>query len=690
MTVNLSALAGAGQQFFDNSGNLLTGGKLYSYEAGTTTPQATYTSVSGATAHTNPIVLDSAGRVATGEIWVTAGQNYKFVLKTSTEVTLATWDNITGINGTGIATNAEFVEYDPPFTNSVATNVEDKLAQTVSVMDFGAVGDGVTNDTTAFVNACAAATNVIIPEGVNILIQKTTLNHNDLNIVMEGNAKITLSNSDLTGNGLSLTGDYMKITGGEITVSGAGYFAGFLVDLSGFSNILDNVKIHFFSKPSYTGDGVNIPYNTGVVRLNLDYCEVRNCNIYWGQGAGVWSYYQGAEISNNRIHNNITGIAIAAGDNCRVIDNLIYDNNATTVPLSGADGILTYGSKGHIISGNIISGSSEHGTYIQSTNNTITNNVVYGNPGSGLKCGGAFSSTVSGNSCYNNGGVIVANDDADIYIQSPFGNSTISNNQCSNTGGVYGIRCVWISGKAVVGEESRMIFDGNAVKGIYSERHIRVNGESDFVVSNNITNGTIELGQSAVGDPTMTRCQVSNNTSQAIVIDKSSNTLVSGNLVSTLTLNTSAASCAVKGNTITAQAVAIGDLFSVSEFSYNNVTYTQTTNVNSLFNQSANSAANSNKRFIGNKFDSSGGRFIYFTTSGVSGNYNQFVNNEFNGASIAVYTWGTNIQFVGNRSLSTTSIAFLQGTNGLITNNLAAVSIDLPGSNTVANNLTPV
>lgn len=151
MTVNLSALGGAGQQFFDNNGNPLSGGKLYSYEAGTTTPQTTYTSVSGATAHTNPIVLDSAGRVSTGEIWLTSSQNYKFVLKTSAEVTIATWDNITGINGTGIATNADNVEYDPPFTGALTSGytVENKLGQYMSVKDFGATGDGTTDDTAA-------------------------------------------------------------------------------------------------------------------------------------------------------------------------------------------------------------------------------------------------------------------------------------------------------------------------------------------------------------------------------------------------------------------------------------------------------------------------------------------------------------------------------------------------------------
>lgn len=164
MAVNLSALAGAGQQFFDNNGTPLSGGKLYSYEAGTTTPQATYTSVSGVTAHTNPIILDSAGRVATGEIWLTAGENYKFVLKTSAEVTIATWDNITGINGTGLATNAINVAYDPAGAGAVTTSAQAKLREIISVNDFGA-----SNLTSSFTEALAAANGrvVTIPEANN-------------------------------------------------------------------------------------------------------------------------------------------------------------------------------------------------------------------------------------------------------------------------------------------------------------------------------------------------------------------------------------------------------------------------------------------------------------------------------------------------------------------------------------------
>lgn len=233
MAVLLSPVGGAAAQFLDNNGNPLLAGKLYTYVAGTTTNQATYTSSSGVTPHTNPIILDAGGRVPSGEIWLTDGLQYKFVLKNANDVLIGTYDNLVGINSnfvnfltetevqtatagqtvftlttmqyqpgtnnltvyvdgvnqidgatysyvetsstvvtftaglhvgalvkfttaqtlsTGV-TDASLVTYDPPFTGSVATTVEDKLAQYVSVKDFGAVGDGVTNDDAAFAAA---------------------------------------------------------------------------------------------------------------------------------------------------------------------------------------------------------------------------------------------------------------------------------------------------------------------------------------------------------------------------------------------------------------------------------------------------------------------------------------------------------------------------------------------------------
>ena len=97
MTVNLSPVAGAGWQFFTDSGTVLSGGLLYTYAAGTTLPTTTYQDSAGTIAHTNPIVMDSAGRIPS-EVWLTTGAAYKFVLKTSTSVTLWTMDNLNGIN----------------------------------------------------------------------------------------------------------------------------------------------------------------------------------------------------------------------------------------------------------------------------------------------------------------------------------------------------------------------------------------------------------------------------------------------------------------------------------------------------------------------------------------------------------------------------------------------------------------
>lgn len=98
MAVNLSPVGGVAAQFFDNNGVPLSGGLIYTYAAGTSTPQATYTSSNGSTAQANPIVLDSSGRVPSGEIWLTDGLQYKFVLQNANAVLIGTYDNIIGIN----------------------------------------------------------------------------------------------------------------------------------------------------------------------------------------------------------------------------------------------------------------------------------------------------------------------------------------------------------------------------------------------------------------------------------------------------------------------------------------------------------------------------------------------------------------------------------------------------------------
>jgi microcystin-dependent protein len=97
MAVNLSPI-GNGFQFFNNDGLPLNAGKIYTYQAGSSTPLATYTSSSGLTANANPIILGTSGRPP-NDIWLTEGYFYKFILKDSADVTIQTYDNLYGIIG---------------------------------------------------------------------------------------------------------------------------------------------------------------------------------------------------------------------------------------------------------------------------------------------------------------------------------------------------------------------------------------------------------------------------------------------------------------------------------------------------------------------------------------------------------------------------------------------------------------
>jgi hypothetical protein len=96
MSVFISPIGGAAAQFFNNDGVPLAGGKIFTYISGTNTPQTTYTTIAGTIAHSNPIILDSAGRVPSGEIWLDAARVYKFIIKTSADTLIGTYDNIIG------------------------------------------------------------------------------------------------------------------------------------------------------------------------------------------------------------------------------------------------------------------------------------------------------------------------------------------------------------------------------------------------------------------------------------------------------------------------------------------------------------------------------------------------------------------------------------------------------------------
>jgi hypothetical protein len=262
MTVNISCFAGVGWQFFSNNGVPLSGGLIYTYAAGTTTPAATYTSSSGAIAQANPIVLDSSGRVPSGEIWLTSTTIYKFVLQDANSSVIATYDNVPGISTPAdlAALVANLANASDPtqgdaligfrqsnssgnLTNSVNRTVHTKWQEFVSIKDFGAVGDGTTDDTTAINNALALGGCVYFPSGTYAV---TALN-------------LTTSKTTILSENAILLG---KSTGTYTAVINIAYAAS-------FTTITGQLTINTQLNPNYTC----------AINVLAGYCRLENINI---------------------------------------------------------------------------------------------------------------------------------------------------------------------------------------------------------------------------------------------------------------------------------------------------------------------------------------------------------------------------------------------------------------------------
>lgn len=349
MAVNLSLFAGAGAQFFDNSGVILSGGLVYTYAAGTTTPQTAYTTNSGSTAHTNPIVLDSAGRVASGgEIWLTDAIAYKFVLKTSAGVTIATYDNVTG-NASGIyasfaaSSGSSLIGFIQNGVGAVATTVQAKLRQTVSVKDFGAVGDGTTNDTAAIqlaVNyAASSGKTLVVPAGNYLSTTGDVYLSPGINIVGEGQGITTFT----LGNGATTA--YFWYSGSRAD-PGLYQFSNFTITGSWLTSSVQNstalIVLNFATTATPTSivtfNNIEASYSRGfgIVTDVTARSEAINCYVHHMNRDGisfsdcqdkVFINCQVEHAADNGISGHVTNgfsqapvTARLTMDNCRLID----------------------------------------------------------------------------------------------------------------------------------------------------------------------------------------------------------------------------------------------------------------------------------------------------------------------------------------------------------------------------------
>lgn len=207
-------------QFFSTAGVPLVGGKLYTYAAGTTTPLATYTSQSGVTANTNPIILDSRGEA---NVWLSSAA-YKLKLTTPADVEIWTVDNVgsgdqfgtsqflSGVSGsdtiTATVTSPNFTAYAAgQMFNFVAVAANTTTSVTLNLNSLGA--KTVTKAGTIALSVGDIAAGQVIP----VIYDGTRFQITNL---------INLSSPPPIGNSTPSTGAFTTLSATS-TISGTGF-----------------------------------------------------------------------------------------------------------------------------------------------------------------------------------------------------------------------------------------------------------------------------------------------------------------------------------------------------------------------------------------------------------------------------------------------------------------------------------
>lgn len=240
-------------QFFDDDGNPLAGGKIYTYAAGTDTPKATYTTQAANVEQPNPVVLDDAGRplLGNGSIWITGA--YKIIVKDSLGDTIETVDNITSFSTLAAAGSPFFQSFSGDGSTTAFTLSTDEGTDSKGLMVFVSSGivSCVTNGTFATDTGWTKGAGWTIAAGVATATGaiSTAISQTSPVTLVQGQAysityTITVSAGTLApslggqaGTARSAAGTYM-----EVIVAGATQTTAFTG--AGFTGTLDNVTIN--------------------------------------------------------------------------------------------------------------------------------------------------------------------------------------------------------------------------------------------------------------------------------------------------------------------------------------------------------------------------------------------------------------------------------------------------------------
>ena len=231
-------------------------------------------------------------------------------------------------DGAGISPNASGIEYDPPFTGAVTSGytVEDKLAQTVSVKDFGAVGDGVTDDTAAIqavINAASiGGADVFVPKG----IYQTSGIELKAGVTLRGEGAYA---SIIRATSATTTLVYMNVSTclkDLKLLSSVARTNGVFVDVQGNGAILNNCEFGGY----FIGVSVGTPGAAVTIGAVVLDCEFRDPVVASGTGAVQFLNFSNAEMRNCIITGPTSGVQPDFGVRYRNGDTaFMSDTNVT-------------------------------------------------------------------------------------------------------------------------------------------------------------------------------------------------------------------------------------------------------------------------------------------------------------------------------------------------------------------------
>ena len=154
-----------GYQFLDNNGQPLANGTLSYFQAGTATPLVTFSDSAGTQPNSNPIALDSSGRLD-GYVYLDEQANYKEVLETSAAAVVSPWpdDNISGQTALGSVLSSFPVLISSPVTYAINPNGSG---------DYGTLQAAFADLATKVINTDAAFPGVTLALGVGTFAYTT-------------------------------------------------------------------------------------------------------------------------------------------------------------------------------------------------------------------------------------------------------------------------------------------------------------------------------------------------------------------------------------------------------------------------------------------------------------------------------------------------------------------------------------